>query len=90
MISKLRDEYQRLGDWTEALRNTVSTTGSSVLISVVVLVAAFIPLMATDLGNTWGLSIYITEAVLIDVFTSLTLLPILLYIFKPKYIFAKK
>ncbi|MEA1879042.1 MAG: MMPL family transporter [Campylobacterota bacterium] len=90
MISKLRDEYQRLGDWTQALKNTVSTTGSSVLISVVVLVAAFIPLMATDLGNTWGLSVYITEAVIIDVFTSLTLLPILLFIFKPKYIFGGK
>ncbi|MDQ7083644.1 MAG: MMPL family transporter [Sulfurovum sp.] len=90
MISKLRDEYQTLGDWTQALRNTVATTGSSVLISVVVLIGAFIPLMATDLGNTWGLSIYITEAVIIDVFTSLTLLPILLFLFKPKYIFGKK
>jgi uncharacterized protein len=90
MISKLRDEYQSLGDWTQALKNTVATTGSSVLISVVVLVGAFIPLMATDLGNTWGLSVYITEAVVIDVFTSLTLLPILLFLFKPKYIFGKK
>lgn len=90
MISKLRDEYQSLGDWTQALRNTVATTGSSVLISVVVLIGAFIPLMATDLGNTWGLSVYITEAVIIDVFTSLTLLPILLFLFKPKYIFGRK
>ena len=90
MISKLQDEYHRLGDWTQALKNTVATTGSSVLISVVVLIGAFIPLMATDLGNTWGLSVYITEAVVIDVFTSLTLLPILLFIFKPKYIFDRK
>jgi len=90
MISKLRDEYQSHGNWANALKNTVATTGSSVLISVIVLIGAFIPLMATDLGNTWGLSIYITEAVLIDVFTSLTLLPILLYIFKPKYIFDRK
>jgi len=89
MISKIRDEYQGHGDWTKALKNTVSTTGSSVLISVVVLIGAFIPLMATDLGNTWGLSVYITEAVVIDVFTSLTLLPILLFIFKPKYIFER-
>jgi predicted RND superfamily exporter protein len=87
MISKLKDEYQNHRDWARAVRTTVSTTGSSVLISVLVLIAAFIPLMATDLGNTWGLSVYITEAVLIDVFTSLTLLPILLYLFKPKYIF---
>ena len=90
MISKLRDEYKALGDWTQTLKNTVSTTGSSVLISVVVLIGAFIPLMATDLGNTWGLSMYITEAVIIDVFTSLTLLPILLYLFKPKYMFGQK
>jgi len=90
MISKLREEYQRHGVWAQALRNTVATTGSSVLISVVVLIGAFIPLMATDLGNTWGLSVYITEAVVIDVFTSLTLLPILLFIFKPKYIFGRK
>ena len=90
MISKLREEYHAHGDWANALKNTVATTGSSVLISVVVLIGAFIPLMATDLGNTWGLSIYITEAVIIDVFTSLTLLPILLFIFKPKYIFDRK
>ena len=90
MISKLRDEYQEHGVWSDALKNTVATTGSSVLISVVVLIGAFIPLMATDLGNTWGLSVYITEAVVIDVFTSLTLLPILLFIFKPKYIFDRK
>jgi predicted RND superfamily exporter protein len=90
MISKLRDEYQEHGVWSDALKNTVATTGSSVLISVIVLIGAFIPLMATDLGNTWGLSVYITEAVVIDVFTSLTLLPILLFIFKPKYIFDRK
>jgi hypothetical protein len=90
MISKLRDEYQSHGEWAKAVKTTVATTGSSVLISVIVLIGAFIPLMATDLGNTWGLSIYITEAVLIDVFTSLTLLPIMLYMFKPKYIFGDK
>ncbi|CAA6821679.1 MAG: Putative RND superfamily exporter [uncultured Sulfurovum sp.] len=90
MISKLRDEYQEHGIWSKALKNSVATTGSSVLISVIVLIGAFIPLMATDLGNTWGLSVYITEAVIIDVFTSLTLLPILLFIFKPKYIFDRK
>ena len=90
MISKLKDEYGSHGDWSKAVYNTVKTTGSSVVISVVVLIGAFIPLMGTDLGNTWGLSVYIIEAILIDVFTSLTLLPILLYMFKPKYVFGEK
>jgi hypothetical protein len=89
MISGLREELAKHGEWSIALRNTIATTGSSVLISVVVLVGAFIPLMATTLGNTWGVSAYITEAILIDVFTSLTILPILILWLKPKYIFKK-
>jgi len=89
MISRLREEMQEHGNWPNALRNTIATTGSSVLISVVVLIGAFIPLMATDLGNTWGLSVYITEAIIIDVFTALTLLPLLILWFKPKYVFGK-
>jgi predicted RND superfamily exporter protein len=90
MISRLREEMQEHGNWTQALRNTVATTGSSVLISVVVLIGAFIPLMATDLGNTWGLSVYITEAIVIDVFTALTILPLLILWTKPRYVFGPR
>jgi len=89
MIARLREELEEHGDWFTALKNTIATTGSSVLISVVILVGAFIPLMATTLGNTWGVSAYITEAILIDVFTSLTILPILIFWLKPKYVFNK-
>ena len=89
MISRLKEELADHGDWFTALKNTIATTGSSVLISVVILVGAFIPLMATTLGNTWGVSVYITEAILIDVFTSLTILPIILFWLKPKYIFKR-
>ena len=89
MISGLKEELAKHGDWHTALKNTVATTGSSVLISVIILIGAFIPLMATTLGNTWGVSMYITEAIIIDVFTSLTILPLLLFWLKPKYIFGK-
>ena len=89
MISRLREELAEHNEWKTALRNTVATTGSSVLISVVVLIGAFIPMMATTLGNTWGVSTYITEAILIDVFTSLTILPLLIFWLKPKYVFKR-
>ena len=90
MVSRLKEELSEHGSWKVALRNTIATTGSSVLISVIVLIGAFIPLMNTILANTWGVSIYITEAILIDVLTALTILPLLLYWFKPKYIFGKR
>ncbi|MEJ1462122.1 MAG: MMPL family transporter [Candidatus Sedimenticola sp. (ex Thyasira tokunagai)] len=91
MISRLREEMASTGDnWHQALRNTLNTTGSAVLVSVVVLLGSFIPLLGTDLANTWGLGIFIGEALIIDVFTALMLLPMLVYWLKPKYVFANK
>ena len=88
MISRLREEMRETGgNWMEALRNTQNTTGSAVIISIVVLLGSFIPLIGTDLANTWGLSMYIGEALLIDVFTALMLLPLMVKWFKPKYVF---
>jgi predicted RND superfamily exporter protein len=88
MISRLREEMQATGEWLVALRNTLDTTGSAVIVSIVVLLGSFIPLVGTDLANTWGLGIYIGEALLIDMVTALVLLPLLVYWFKPKYVFG--
>ena len=88
MISRLREEMQNTGgNWLEALRNTQNTTGSAVIVSIVVLLGSFIPLAGTTLANTWGLSIYIGWALIIDVFTALMLLPLMVKWFKPKYVF---
>jgi predicted RND superfamily exporter protein len=91
MISRLREEMQTTaGDWPRALRNTLDTTGSAVIVSVVVLIACFIPLMNTDLANTWGLGVYISQALIIDVITALTLLPLLVYLLKPRFVFGPR
>ncbi|MBL3601158.1 MAG: MMPL family transporter [gamma proteobacterium endosymbiont of Lamellibrachia anaximandri] len=89
MISRLREEMQATaGDWTQSLENTLNTTGSAVIISVLVLLGCFIPLLNTDLANTWGLGIYISEALLIDVVTALLLLPLLVKWLKPRFVFG--
>ena len=89
MFSRLREEMAATaGDWSASLRKTLNTTGSAVIVSVVVLLGSFIPLVATDLANTWGLAMFIGEALVIDVFTALMLLPVLVYLFKPKYVFG--
>jgi len=88
MISRLREEMRETGGvWLESLENTLKTTGSAVIVSIVVLLGSFIPLLGTDLGNTWGLGIFIGEALIIDVVTALMILPLMVYIFKPKYVF---
>jgi predicted RND superfamily exporter protein len=88
MISRLREEMTATGgSWPQALRNTQNSTGSAVIISVIVLLGSFIPLVGTDLANTWGLGMYIGQALLIDVVTALTLLPLLVYWLKPRFVF---
>jgi predicted RND superfamily exporter protein len=89
MMSRLREEMQETrGNWEQALVNTLNSTGSAIIISVVVLISCFIPLMNTDLANTWGLGVYITEALVIDVVTALTILPLLVKWLKPKFVFG--
>ncbi len=90
MMSRLKEEMEvTRGDWQTSLINTLNTTGSAVIISVIVLLGCFIPLLNTDLANTWGLGIYISQALLIDVVTALTILPMMVAWLKPKFVFGE-
>lgn len=91
MISRLKEEMANTGgQWVESVRNTLETTGAAVFASIIVLLASFIPLLMTQLANTWALGIFISEALIIDVVIALTIIPLLVYIFKPKYVFGNK
>ncbi len=88
MVLRMREEMQANGgNWSSAVRETLCTTGSAVLISVVVLLGSFVPLVGTQLANTWGLGMYIGEALVVDVFTALFLLPLMIGWFKPGFVF---
>ena len=91
LISRLKEEYQlSAGNWKESVYQTLRTTGGAVLASVIVLLGSFIPLVSTELANTWGLGVYIGEALIIDVITAFTFLPILIWWLKPRFIFGDK
>jgi predicted RND superfamily exporter protein len=89
MISRLREEMLIVKDWAMAVKNTIATTGSAVFASILVLLASFIPLLLTHLANTWALGIFISWALIIDVVLALTIIPIVVYYLKPKYVFGK-
>ncbi|MBT3206380.1 MAG: MMPL family transporter [Gammaproteobacteria bacterium] len=89
MVSRLREEMRETNlDWHQSLKNTLSSTGSAIVISVVVLLGSVIPLMNTSLANTWSISLYIAEALILDVLTALMFLPLVIYWLKPKYVFS--
>lgn len=91
LVERLREEYKAsMGDWSKTVYETLRTTGGAVLASVIVLLGSFIPLLSTELANTWGLGMYIGQALIIDVIIAFTFLPILIYWMKPSYIFKAK
>ncbi len=89
MVSRLREEMARSGtDWPLALKRSIQTTGSAIVISVVVLLGSVIPLMNTKLANTWSVSLYVAEALILDVILALLFLPLIIYWLKPRFVFA--
>lgn len=91
MVSRLREEYAaRDGSWHAALRATLGTTGAAIIISMVVLLSSFIPLMNTELANLWSVSLYISEALIMDVFIALLVLPLMVYWLRPRFVFPNQ
>ena len=88
MVSRLREEVAATGgEWRQALENTLGTTGSAILISMVVLLSSFIPLMNTELANLWSVSLYISEALIMDVIIALLVLPLMVLWLRPRFVF---
>lgn len=88
MVSRLREEMRENGqNWADALSETIHTTGSAIVLSVVVLLGSFIPLMNTELANLWSISLFISLALIMDVILALTFLPLVVRWLKPRYIF---
>ena len=54
---------------------------------MVVLLGSFIPLMNTELANLWAVSLYISEALIMDVLIALLVLPLMIYWLKPRFVF---
>jgi predicted RND superfamily exporter protein len=91
MVSRLREEVAATGgEWRQALHNTLGTTGSAILISMVVLLSSFIPLMNTELANLWSVSLYISEALIMDVFIALLVLPLMVLWLRPRFVFQNQ
>jgi predicted RND superfamily exporter protein len=88
MVSRLREEVQSGKEWKSALQTTLETTGSAIILSMVVLLGSFIPLMNTELANLWSVSLYISEALIMDVIIALLVLPLVVYWLRPGFVFG--
>ena len=58
-------------------------------LALAVLLGSLVPLMNTELANLWSVSLYIGQALVLDVVIALMFLPLLVYWLKPRFVFQQ-
>lgn len=90
MISRFREELAKTGDKLEAMKQTVRTTGMSVMINALAVGLGFIVLLAAGGQHIRRFGGLTALTVLVSALLSLTLLAVLLMWLKPKYLQLQK
>jgi RND superfamily putative drug exporter len=86
IVTRFRENYQRLGDVEASVIQAMDTSGRAILLAGTTVVIALLGMFATGVSFMYGLSIAAVLAVLLTLAASLTLLPALLSRFGEKIV----
>jgi len=78
IVTRFRENYGRLHDVEQATIEAMDTSGRAILLAGTTVVIALLGMFATGVSFLYGLAIASVLAVLLTMFASLTLLPVLL------------
>ncbi len=78
IVTRFRENYDRLGDVREAIVEAMDTSGRAILLAGTTVVIALLGMFATGVSFMYGLAIASVLTVLLTMFASLTVLPALL------------
>jgi hydrophobe/amphiphile efflux-3 (HAE3) family protein len=89
LIYKVKHEFARLQDITEALPLSLATTGKTIFFNAVVVVAGFMVLLASQMPPNQQMGLLVSVAMLSSFIATLTVLPALIMTARPKFIFRE-
>ncbi len=81
IVTRFRENYERLGDVSESIVQAMDTSGRAILLAGTTVIIALLGMFATSVTFLYGLSIASVLAVLMTLLASLTVLPALLSAF---------
>jgi predicted RND superfamily exporter protein len=87
-LYRLREEFRRTGDIDRALRTALDTTGRAVLFVALAMSAGFGVYLISDFYAFRILGLFVPLTMMISCLTALTLLPALVVLVRPRFIFA--
>jgi hypothetical protein len=88
-LYRLREELRRTGTIHEALRATMETTGHAVLFVALAISAGFAVYLTSDFYAFRILGLFVPLTMMVSCLTALTLLPALVLLFHPRFIFER-
>lgn len=86
-LYRLRDEYRNTGEITTALATTMETSGRAVLFVALAVSAGFAVTIPSDFYGLQLMGLFVPLTMIVSCFTALTLLPSLLLLLRPRFIF---
>jgi hypothetical protein len=90
-IHRFKEKYKEMnGDVRAATEETMNTSGVAILINALAVALGFSTIMASSFRSVSQMGFLITLAMVSTCFAAITLLPVLLAIFKPEFLTAKK
>jgi RND superfamily putative drug exporter len=78
IVTRFRENYQRLGDVDQAVLQAMDTSGRAILLAGTTVIIALLGMFSTGISFMYGMSIASVVAVLLTLLASLTVLPALL------------
>jgi predicted RND superfamily exporter protein len=88
--SRMKESFEKRSDPREALLTTLATTGKTIFANALVIIAGFSVLMLSQMPPNQRFGGLVALSMFTSFFLSITLLPIILILIKPRFIFRHR
>jgi hypothetical protein len=90
LLSRIKEEYMRLGDLDAAIKEAIATAGNAVVLTGLIIIAGVVFWSLSDIKFQADMGLLLSVVTVFHLFGTLFLLPAMVQLIKPKFIFNNK
>jgi predicted RND superfamily exporter protein len=90
LLSRIKEEYTRLGDLDAAIKEAIATAGNAVVLTGLIIIAGVAFWTLSEIKFQADMGLLLSVVTVFHLLGTLFLLPALIQLIKPKFIFDKK
>ena len=89
LLSRIKEEYDNLGDLDEAIREAIRTAGNAIVLTAFIIIAGVVFWSVSEIKFQAEMGMLLSIVTIFHLLGTLLLLPAMVKIVKPKFIFKK-